>query len=187
MNFCSACGAGVSLEIPAGDDRPRHICRSCDTIHYQNPRIIAGCLPYYDNQVLLCKRAIEPRAGYWTLPAGFMENGETIEQGAAREAWEEARLSLDQQQLYTIFSLPYINQVYVFYLARVTSLDFGPGPESTEVALFDLDRIPWDDLAFPVVTVALKDYLADLETGEFPVRNQMMDKDRQRVNLTFTG
>jgi ADP-ribose pyrophosphatase YjhB (NUDIX family) len=116
-----------------------------------------------------------------------MENGETIEQGAAREAWEEARLTLDQQRLYTIFSLPYINQVYVFYLARVAKLDFGPGPESTEVALFDLDQIPWDDLAFPVVTVALKDYLADLETGQFPVRNQMMDKDRKRVDLTFTG
>ena len=185
MNFCSNCGASVSHEIPPGDDRPRAVCKACNTIHYENPRIIAGCLPYYEDQVLLCRRAIEPRKGYWTLPAGFMENGETVEQGAAREAWEEALLKIDRQQLYSMFSLPHINQVYIFYLAEVADLDFGAGPESLEVKLFPIEDIPWDELAFRSVVATLKDYVRDRAAGKFIVRNQMLDDTFEIKDLTI--
>lgn len=174
MNFCSSCGAKTALVIPDGDDRHRHVCSACDTIHYLNPKIITGCLPFLGDQVLLCKRAIEPRYGLWTLPAGFMENGESIEQGAARESWEEARLKLHDLELYQVFSLPHINQVYFFYRAEIASPDFGPGPESLSVQLYDLDSIPWQELAFPVVTKTLRDYISDREQGVFPVRSQTM-------------
>ncbi|GAA6167683.1 NUDIX hydrolase [Sessilibacter corallicola] len=171
MKFCSICGSAVTLKIPHGDDRQRYVCDECNTIHYQNPKIITGCLPVYENKVLLCKRAIEPRSGLWTLPAGFMENGESMEQGAARESWEEARLTLKNHTLYQVFSLPHISQVYVFYLSEIASLDFGPGPESLEVELFTEAEIPWDKLAFPVVRSTLKDYFADFPNKEFPIRN----------------
>ena len=174
MNFCSHCGAKITLIVPEGDDRERHVCPECSTIHYQNPKIITGCLPVHENKVLLCKRAIEPRSGLWTLPAGFMENGESVEQGALRESWEEARVTLKNQVLYQVFSLPHISQVYVFYLAELANLDYAPGPESLAVELFSLSDIPWDTLAFPVVKSTLEDYIADLNQNHFPVRNQVI-------------
>ncbi|BFM06534.1 NUDIX hydrolase [Halioxenophilus aromaticivorans] len=179
MNFCSHCGAKTVLAIPDGDDRERHVCSSCDTIHYLNPKIITGCLPFMGDQVLLCKRAIEPRYGLWTLPAGFMENGETVEQGAARESWEEARIKLNDLQLYQVFSLPHISQVYFFYLAEITQPDFGPGPESLEVKLCHLDDIPWDELAFTVVESTLRYFIEDRKTGHFPVRSQTLEAMRR--------
>lgn len=115
MKFCTGCGSAVALKIPQGDDRERFVCTSCESIHYVNPRVIVGCLPVHEDKVLLCKRAIEPRYGYWTLPAGFMENGETTPQGAARETWEEARGKVNNLELYRIFDVPYISQVYMFY------------------------------------------------------------------------
>jgi len=172
MNFCSQCGHKVSLEIPEGDDRKRHVCGSCETIHYQNPNIIAGCLPIHEGKVLLCKRAIEPRHGFWTLPAGFMENGETTEQGALRESWEEARANIDVHGLYTMFNLPQINQVYLFYRGTLSDLNFGAGTESLEVALFSGGEIPWRELAFPVIKKTLKHYFADRVSGEYPIRNE---------------
>lgn len=175
MNFCSLCGAKTELAIPEGDDRHRHICSECDTVHYLNPKIITGCLPIWEDKVLLCKRAIEPRSGLWTLPAGFMENGESVEQGAARESWEEARLNLHALELYQVFSLPHINQVYFFYRAEIRDLDFGPGPESLEVELYHLDDIPWDQLAFPVVDTTLRHYISDRENGLFPVRSSTIE------------
>ncbi len=169
MNFCSACGAEVTLRIPPGDDRERHVCVACDFIHYVNPRVIVGCLPVHEDRVLLCRRAIEPRRGYWTLPAGFMENGETTEQGAARETWEEAAARVDDMSLYRVFDLPHISQVYLFYRCRLIDGEYGVGPESLESALFREDEIPWDELAFTVVKRTLEAWFRDRETDHFPV------------------
>jgi ADP-ribose pyrophosphatase YjhB (NUDIX family) len=170
MKFCSQCGASVEGQIPEGDDRLRFVCVSCDFIHYENPRVIVGSLPVVGNKVLLCKRAIEPRAGYWTLPAGFMENGETSVQGATRETWEEARARLEDQQLYRLFDIPNINQVYMFYRATVIDGDYGIGPESSEVGLFEEHEIPWREIAFPVVHHTLKEYFSDRQSNLYPVR-----------------
>lgn len=172
MNYCANCGNKVSIRIPQGDDRERHVCDSCDTIHYQNPRIITGCLPVYENKILLCKRAIEPRYGKWTLPAGYMENGETVEQGAKRESWEEAYADISINGLYSLFNLPQINQVYIFYRGQLNNLNYAAGYESLEVDLFEEAEIPWDELAFPVIHKILKHYFSDRKTGEFPVRTE---------------
>jgi len=170
MKFCSSCGSAVTLRIPEGDDRERFVCTACEFIHYLNPRIIVGCLPVYEGRVLLCKRAIEPRYGLWTLPAGFMENGESTLQGAARETWEEARAKATDLQLYRIFDLPYISQVYMFYRCGIERGEYGVGPESLECGLFSADEIPWEEMAFPVVTETLRDFFAEREYGEFPVK-----------------
>ena len=172
MKFCSNCGKDVQRKIPEGDDRERNVCDHCDTIHYQNPRIITGCLPIHEDKVLLCKRAIEPRYGYWTLPAGFMENGETILEGALRESWEEAKAAINVDSLYTMFNLPHINQVYFFYRGTLSNLEFGPGTESIEVQLFTEDTIPWDELAFPVIKKTLEHYFSDRKTNTFPMRSE---------------
>lgn len=172
MKFCSACGGAINLAVPQGDDRERHICSSCNTIHYQNPRIITGTLPVHGQHVLLCKRAIEPRHGLWTLPAGFMENGETTEQGAVRETWEEARAKVSIRSLYTLFNLPQINQVYFFYLSELKEPTYGAGPESLEVELFTEANIPWDQLAFPVVRRTLERYFEDRQRDHFPLHSE---------------
>ncbi|MDM3872163.1 NUDIX hydrolase [Porticoccus sp. W117] len=175
MNYCSNCGQPVSLAIPEDDDRERHICRHCDTIHYQNPRIITGCLPIYDDghepRVLLCKRAIEPRYGKWTLPAGFMENGETAEQGAARECWEEARAKVSIGDLYNMTSIPNVNQVHLFFMATLDKPEFASGPESLEVELLKEADIPWDEISFTAVKVTLQNYFRDRANGQFPLRS----------------
>ena len=132
MNFCTSCGNPVALKIPEGDDRERYVCTHCGMIHYTNPRVIVGCVPEYEGKVLLCKRAIEPRKNFWTLPAGFMENGETTPEGAARETWEEAKARVSNLQLYRLFDVPYISQVYMFYRCSVDNGEFGVGPESLE-------------------------------------------------------
>ncbi len=172
MKFCSSCGSTVVLEIPAGDDRHRHVCKDCDTIHYQNPRIITGCLPLHEDKVLLCKRAIEPRHGFWTLPAGFMENGETTIEGALRESWEEAKATIAIDELYTLFNLPHINQVYLFYRGQLANLEFGPGEESLDVQLFTEAEIPWDQLAFPVVNRTLQLFFEDRKHGLYPLHSE---------------
>lgn len=170
MKFCSQCGGAVSERIPVGDNRVRYVCAQCETIHYQNPRIVAGCLVTHGHKVLLCRRAIEPRHGFWTLPAGFMENGETTEQAALRETWEEARARVASQQLYMLFNLPHINQVYMFFRAELADTDFAAGEESLEVGLFSESDIPWDHLAFPTISKTLRQYYQDLTTRNFPVR-----------------
>ncbi len=169
MKYCSECGQPVTLKVPAGDNRPRHVCDACGTIHYQNPKIVAGALPVWEDRVLLCRRAIEPRYGLWTLPAGFMENGETMEEAAARESREEANARLELDGLYTVISLPTINQVYVMYRARLQDLDFHPGEESLEAALFTEAEIPWDRLAFRTIRYTLERYFEDRKTNRFPV------------------
>ena len=136
MKFCSECGQSVTARVPDGDTRSRFICDHCETIHYQNPRIVAGCLAVHERQVLLCKRAIEPRMGYWTLPAGFMENGETTEEAALRETWEEARARLQSQQLYMLFNLPHINQVYISSVASWPIWTLAPAKKALKCACF---------------------------------------------------
>jgi ADP-ribose pyrophosphatase YjhB (NUDIX family) len=178
MKFCSTCGSHIRIAIPEGDNRDRYICSDieCATIHYQNPRIITGCLPIYQDKVLLCKRAIEPRYGLWTLPAGFMENGETTEQGAIRESWEEAHANLRVDHLYTLFNLPYINQVYFFYKAELTDTTFSSSTESLEVALFSEEDIPWEQLAFSVVKKTLQYYFNDRKTQHFPLHIEDLER-----------
>ena len=168
MNYCSSCGARTEIKIPEGDSLPRSVCLECHTIHYQNPRIIAGTLPIWQDQVLLCKRAIAPREGYWTLPAGFLENSETVAEGAARETQEEANAQVSDLQLYTVFSLPHISQVYMFFRADLEGPEYSSGPESLEVELFSEQDIPWDELAFPVITSTLQHYFADRKTQVYP-------------------
>ncbi len=174
MKFCSQCGNAVSQRVPEGDNRERFVCDHCHTIHYQNPNIVAGCVPVWKGQVLLCRRAIEPRMGYWTLPAGFMENGETLEQAACRETDEEACARVTGLALYTLFDLPHINQVHVFFRAELADTDFAVGPESLEVQLFDESDIPWDELAFRTVGRTLECFFADRTGQDFPVRNEYL-------------
>lgn len=171
MKYCSDCGQTVSKLIPEGDDRLRYVCSNCSAIHYQNPRTIVGTVPLLGDRVLLCRRAIEPRKGFWTLPAGFMENGETSLEGALRETWEEARAKLLNPSLYRVFDLPYINQLYLFYQGELSAADgFDIGPESLEVRLFAEDEIPWDEIAFQVVIDTLKLLFDDQRKSNFPVR-----------------
>ncbi len=170
MKFCTSCGQSVTLIIPEGDDRERFVCTVCEEIHYSNPRVIVGCLPVFQGKVLMCKRAIEPRRNFWTLPAGFMENGETTLEGAARETWEEARARVSDLELYRIFDVPYISQVYMFYRCTVDNGQYGVGPESLETTLCSEDEIPWEDIAFPVVKKTLQEYFRDVEQDHFPVR-----------------
>ena len=182
MKYCHHCGGPVSQRIPAGDDKLRYCCTACDAVFYQNPRNIVGTVPFHGDQVLLCRRAIEPRHGKWTLPAGFLENGETLLAGALRETLEEAgaRVDTTPQSLYTLFNLPYINQVYLFFRARLRDLDFAPGAESLEVGLFRQSEIPWREIAFPVVRSTLEHYFEDCARGQYPVRMFDIHYDGQR-------
>jgi ADP-ribose pyrophosphatase YjhB (NUDIX family) len=167
MKFCSNCGAAVSRKIPPGDSLPRYVCDTCNTIHYQNPRMIVGCVPYWEDKVLLCKRAIEPRHGLWTVPAGFMENGETMEAGAIRETLEEANARVKIDKLFAIYNIPHVNQVYILFRARLTDLDFHPGAETLETALFAETDIPWNQIAFATVRNTLNHFFHDLRGGHF--------------------
>ena len=170
MNYCSDCGNKVVSIVPEGDDRLRFVCSVCNTIHYQNPRVVVGCLPVAGDRVLLCRRAIEPRLGYWTIPAGFMENGESMLEGALRETREEAAAKVKEVELYHLFDIPHINQIYVFYRGNLDG-DFGVGPESLESKLFSEDEIPWSELSFPVVTDVLTHFFKDRREGEYPIRS----------------
>ncbi len=167
MNYCSNCGAPVTRRVPEGDTHERHVCQACATVHYQNPKVIAGCVLYWDNRVLLCRRAIEPRYGYWTLPAGFMELGETIQEAAAREALEEANAVAENLTLYGIYSLRHISQVYTLFRGRLQAGRASAGDESLEIGLFRRDQIPWQTLAFPVVRETLERYFEECDHGQF--------------------
>ena len=167
MKFCSECGNPVAQIIPAGDNRLRAVCSICQNIHYQNPKMVVGCLPQWEDKVLLCRRAIEPQYGKWTLPAGFMENGETTLQGALRETWEEAGAKVEILHLFTLYNLPHISQVYLMFRAQLLSLDFTPGEESLEVALFSEAEIPWNEIAFLTIEKTLRQYFDDRRKGEF--------------------
>ena len=177
MKFCSHCGSPrLELRLPAGDTLPRYVCAECGTIHYQNPKIVVGCLPEWEGRVLLCKRAIEPRYGLWTLPAGFLENGETLPAGALRETLEEAHARVEIIELYTLISLPQINQVYMMFRSRLVDLDFGPGAESLEVRLFDERDVPWETLAFRTIARTLRNWFLDRKSGAFPLRMSALER-----------
>ena len=151
--FCAQCGSPkIEFRIPHDDDRERHVCADCGHIAYLNPKLIVGTIPVWEDKVLLCKRAIEPRYGTWTLPAGFMEENETLEEGAARETLEEAHARVTITELYVTLSLPQISQVYVMFRASLDDLDFSAGTESLEVKLFTEAEIPWDQLAFRTIS-----------------------------------
>lgn len=169
MKYCCYCSADLIYAIPDDDNRHRYICKSCDTIHYQNPKIVAGCIPVWEDQVLLCKRAIEPRLGYWTLPAGFMELGESTLEAGIRETLEEANARVEVEDLFAVFSLPYVGQVYMMFRSSLVDLDFSPGVESLEVQLFKEEDIPWDELAFTTIRATLKLYFEDRRQGQFSI------------------
>lgn len=166
MKFCSECAHPVSLMVPPEDNRPRYVCAQCGTIHYQNPKMVIGSIPVWDHdgdiRVLLCKRAIEPRYGYWTLPAGFMENNETTSEAAIRETEEEAGARVRLHELFSLLNVPHVHQVHMFYRATLLDLDYAAGTESLEVRLFGEAEIPWDDIAFPTVAYTLKFFFEDL-------------------------
>ena len=167
MKFCANCGAAVVKRVPPGDSLPRWVCDQCGVIHYQNPLLVVGAIPEHAGRLLLCRRAIEPRYGYWTLPAGFMENGETVAQAARRETLEEAGAQIELGSAFSMISVPYVNQVHVFYLARLLDLDFAPGEETLETRLFAEAEIPWKEIAFRTVALTLKHWLADRAAGRF--------------------
>jgi len=167
MKFCSNCGAPVTLRVPPGDSLPRHVCDACHAIHYQNPRMIVGCIPEWEDRILLCRRGIEPRHGMWTVPAGFMENGETTFQGAIRETLEEATARVEIGPLYALYNIPHINQVYMLFRARLLDADVRAGAETLEVALLKEDEIPWERIAFASVRNTLTHYYDDRRNGAF--------------------
>ena len=176
MKYCSTCGESVHLKVPEGDNRRRYVCQSCQTIHYENPKIVTGCIAEYNDRILMCRRAIEPRHGLWTLPAGFMENGETNRQGAARETAEEANAEVDDMSLFCVFSIKHINQVYTMYRGNLVGGKASPGIESLETALLAEDEIPWHDIAFQVIAETLKRYYLDRKQGRFDTHYGDIDK-----------
>lgn len=176
MKFCSQCGGEVALRIPDGDTLPRYVCSACYAVHYQNPKVIVGCIPEWENRILLCRRAIAPCQGKWTLPAGFMENHETLIQGAARETLEEANARVEIHELYAVYSLPHISQVYMLFRAKLVDLTFSPGIESLEVRLFEEHEIPWNEIAFRVIHNSLKRYLEERRSGQPIFHMGMIDQ-----------
>ena len=165
MNFCSHCGARVARRIPPGDNVPRYVCDACGTIHYQNPKIVAGCVPDHQGRILLCRRAIEPRLGYWTVPAGFMENRETVQQAAARESLEEAHADVQIGSLLAIVHVLEARQVHIFFRATLPRAEFAISPEILEVGLFPEGDIPWTEIAFPSIEFALRSFFEDRRTA----------------------
>lgn len=168
MKFCPDCGSPVVCRVPEGDDRLRYVCDSCGTVHYQNPKVVVGCIPVWQGKVLLCRRAIEPRYGKWTVPAGFLEQGETAAEGAARETFEEARATVKDLAPYFLYDLTFIAQIYLLFIGSLADGAFRAGEESLEARLFGIGEIPWNELAFPVIREGLRLYVADAETGRFP-------------------
>ncbi len=165
------------MEIPEGDDRERRVCQQCDFIDYINPRIVVGSVVTFKDKILICKRAIEPRLGFWTLPAGFMENGETVEEGAMREAQEEACADIEIERVLAVYSIPRISQVQVMFKARLLNPDVAPGPESQEVKLVTWDEIPWKDMAFPSAVWALKNWKSVEGREDYPPFGNPADSD----------
>ena len=169
FKHCKACGAAVRYLVPADDNRERAVCTVCANVHYENPLNVVGTLPVWGDQVLLCRRNIEPRYGFWTLPAGFMELGETAAEGALRETVEEAGARVEMQGLYTVLNVVRVGQLHLFYRARLLDTDFAPGPESIEAKLFTEVDVPWDELAFRTVRETLLRYFDDRKRGQFDV------------------
>jgi ADP-ribose pyrophosphatase YjhB (NUDIX family) len=168
LNFCSQCGSRGTYRIPPGDDRLRFVCDTCHIIHYENPKMVVGCIPVWNDNILFCRRAIYPQYGKWTLPAGFLEKGESVEAGARRETLEEAGARVEALRPFALYNLTRIGQVYLIFRGRLVDPDYRAGEESLEVRLFKEDAVPWEDLAFPVIRETLHRYFEDRSTGVFP-------------------
>ena len=168
MNYCIKCAAPLTSRIPEGDDRPRFVCEACETIHYENPKMVVACIAEWEDSILFCRRAIEPQYGKWTIPGGFLENGETVAEGAKRETFEEARARVTDERPYALYNLTFINQIYLIFRAALVDLDFSPGEETLEVRLFRKNEIPWEEIAFPVIRETLRQYFKDAPAGVFP-------------------
>ena len=176
IKHCRDCGSAVVYRIPDdGDTKERAICTHCHTVHYENPLNVVGTVPHLGDRVLLCKRNIEPRWGKWTLPAGFMELGETTAQGAARETDEEAGAQIEMEPLFSVLSVPRVGQVHLFYRARLLSEQFQPGYETIEARLFSEEEVPWDEIAFRTVRETLLRFFADHRAGHFQVHTVDID------------
>ncbi len=171
IRHCKACGAATEYRIPADDNRERATCTGCGAVHYENPLNVVGTVPAWQDQVLLCRRNIEPRHGFWTLPAGFMELGETAAEGALRETVEEAGAHIELGPLFTFLNVVRVGQLHLYFRARLLDTDFAPGPETIEAQLFTEDQVPWDELAFRTVRVTLKHYFEDRRRGQFELHS----------------
>ena len=170
LYFCNQCGKPVVQQVPRGDNRPRYVCSECAAIHYQNPRMVVGVVPAHGERILLCRRSIEPRAGFWTVPAGFMELGETLAEAALRETWEEARAKVALGPLFALVDVVPAGQVHAFFSGRLLTPEFAAGEETLEARLFAPEAIPWEELAFPSVRIALERYLEDGPEPAGPVQ-----------------
>jgi len=167
IKFCTQCASPVTLRVPVGDNLPRQVCDRCGFIHYENPRLVVGCIATWEKEILLCRRAIEPRRGFWTLPAGFMENGETTTEAATRETREEACAAVIIDAPFAMINIAHINQVHLFYRGRLSTCEFAAGDESLETALMAESAIPWEDLAFQSVGLCLRQFLDDRSRGNY--------------------
>ncbi len=176
MNYCSHCSGPVVFEIPPNDAEPRYVCHACETIHYENPKMVVGCIPLWQEAVLLCRRNIEPALGMWTLPAGYLECGETAAAGAARETLEETAGIVTDLQPYRLFEITHISQMYLMFLARLESDAVGQTPESSEVRFFHEKDIPWDSIAFPVIEKTLVSFFNDRARDDFSFKISRVTK-----------
>jgi ADP-ribose pyrophosphatase YjhB (NUDIX family) len=178
MKFCSHCGSTLTLTVPPGDHLPRHVCAACNAIHYQNPKLVTGCVAEWQGRILLCKRAIEPRAGFWTPPAGFMENGETTEAAAARETAEEALAEAVDLKPFALVNVPHADQVHLLFRGVLKDGRHAPGTESLETALLEEREIPWEEIAFPSMRFTLERYLEDRRRGSFGFHSTTWERKR---------
>jgi ADP-ribose pyrophosphatase YjhB (NUDIX family) len=165
VSYCSQCGSKVCVEVPSEDNKARYVCTSCSTVLYENPKLVVGCVTEYNGQILLCKRAIEPRLGYWTVPAGFMELGETLAEAATRETFEEACAKIEIGSLLAIVDVVHAGQVHVFFRGSLPDGNYATGDESLDAQLYSPQDIPWEEIAFPSGTIALRQFLAQKEAG----------------------
>ena len=180
MNYCSHCGAPVEHLVPPGDNRPRFICRACGLIHYRNPRVVVGSIPVWQNKILLCLRDIEPRRGKWTLPAGYLENGETVKEGARRETVEETGATIENLEPYLLFDIVRIHQIYLMFRTRLAGPECHRTKESAKVRLFSEEEIPWDEIAFPVIEKTLVHYIADRAGGIFSFQIRQISEEMKQ-------
>ncbi len=163
MNFCNICAGTIIIQKPKDDHLDRFVCVNCNIIHYQNPKVIVGCIPIFEDKIMLCRRGIEPMKAMWNLPAGFMENNETLQEGAIREVMEETGVNVAISHLVTVFTVKHFNQIHFHFLAEMQDANWNLTPESTEIKLFSIDEIPWDDIAFKSNTFTLKNYINSLK------------------------
>ncbi|MEC8148476.1 MAG: NUDIX hydrolase [Pseudomonadota bacterium] len=184
MKFCSQCGSkNIEYSVPLGDNRQRYHCLDCNSVFYENPKIVAGCIPVWKDKILMCKRGIEPRYGLWTLPAGFMENGESTKEAAERETMEEAGTKVKDSRLYALFNLPQINQVYMMFLSNLYEPAFKAGEESLDCKLCLESEIPWDQIAFPTITYSLKLFFKDRSNGRFFLHTADLKREKSSSKL----